>query len=160
MGAPGFGGRLTRKPSKDMLDAVERAAAFYQEFFDRAGIRTLPVIFAEGEKGGVRQALRFGAGENVDFFGFGEEPPDVLKPKEGEYVEQVPVEELLPMFLMVSGNGSEKARSQGREVDYTVPMPARSKKKKGSEQEEPGSDRTLRREASASAVAERWLSAQ
>jgi hypothetical protein len=148
MGVPGFGGRLTREPgSESMKQAVAVAAAFYQEFFDRAGVEALPVIFKkDSEEDGVRTALRFGAEEHHRW-GHDVEVPKKLKPKDGEYVEMVPVGELLPMLLLAENN-----------QDVPVPLPARKKElKEEPKQKALGPGKWFRRKASATAVARRYL---
>lgn len=148
MGVPGFGGRLTRKPKdKKIIKGVQTTAAFYQKYFDDAGIEELPVVFKEGQKGNLRTALRFGAGDHLQTGGLENKAPEELKAKKGEYTEMVPVEELLPLLLF--------ARLKDKKTNVPVPMPVKEEDRTGWF----GRRKKAELEAMVPRVADRWLSA-
>ena len=124
MGVPGHRGG---KPSGGRLErGLQEAAVYYADYFARAGIETLPVVFADGEKDGTREALRFGGNEHPRFGDDDVPVPDELVAKKGEYIEDVPVGELLPM-LLIQGRRKTPVKMPAREKALAVPK----KKKPG-----------------------------
>jgi len=102
IGVPGYEKKRTGKPGKEADDlerGVTTAAAFYKEYFAKAGIESLPVVFADGEEDGTREALRFGGVDHDRSFQE-VKTPDELVAKKGEYIDQVSVGELLPLLLL------------------------------------------------------------